>query len=102
MKKYFEQQQKKAGNLIEPGGAHALSEALMVNTSLTTLEMERAQPTKQQGISKQAIYDNSYAQTDNRFGSEGTSALGEALKVNATLTTLNMRGVQQQQYVPKP
>ena len=87
----------KAGNRIGNEGVRELCEALKVNAKLATLEMERAQPTKQKSISKQAIDDNCDAQTDNEFRSEGAIALGEALKVNTTLTTLDNSGDQQQE-----
>ena len=35
--------------------------------------------------------------TGNKIGAEGARALSEALKVNTTLTTLDLWGVQQQQ-----
>ena len=35
--------------------------------------------------------------TDNKISDEGARALSEALKVNTTLQTLNLWGVQQQQ-----
>ncbi|KAG9071765.1 hypothetical protein KI688_005981 [Linnemannia hyalina] len=55
------------GNPIESNGAQALYEALMVNSTLTTLDLE-----------------------DNSIGDNGAQALSEALKANSTLTTLDL------------
>ena len=41
------------------------------------------------------------AQTGNRFGSEGEGALAEALKVNTTLTTLQLDGQNNTMNPPK-
>ena len=54
-------------HLMGPNGAKALSKALMVNTTLTTLELP-----------------------GNSIGRNGAKALSKALKLNSSLTTLNL------------
>ncbi|KAF8960387.1 hypothetical protein BGZ52_012641, partial [Haplosporangium bisporale] len=55
-------------NSIEDNGAHALSEALSTNSTLTT----------------------SYL-TGNLIEGSGVQALADALKINSTLTTLDLQ-----------
>ena len=61
----------------------ALSEALKINTSLTTLylgDVKSSPPTDPILMSL----------ADNRIGDEGVMALSEALEINTSLTTLNI------------
>ena len=58
-----------SGNFIGAEGATSLSQALAVNTSLTTLEL-----------------------SDNSIGAEGATSLSQALAVNTSLTALDLSG----------
>jgi hypothetical protein len=69
---YWERRQITISSIIQPrrfgteGGA-ALADALKVNSTLTTINLDR-----------------------NSIGDEGYAALADALKVNSTLTTINL------------
>ena len=69
----------------------ALSEALKINTVLTTLSLKCGQ---QQCTPKQRR-SMTINKTDNSFGEEGTRALSEALKTNSSLAALNLNGEHQ-------
>ena len=74
-------------------GAHALSEALKVNTTLTSLYLKCAVTTK---VKSRHNYNCKTKITGNRIGVEGVCTLSEALKVNTTLTILNLSGMKKQ------
>ena len=75
-------------NEICDEGACALSEALKVNTTLTTLDLtslqQQTMPNNEHN--KQATKNK----TANKIGDEGASSLSEALKVNTSLTELDL------------
>ena len=76
-------------------GARALSEALKVNTTLTSLNLESAQ--QQEQDKDEQMHELSHnIKTGNKISDEGAFALSETLKVNTTLTTLKLGGVQKQ------
>ena len=83
----------KTGNDFGVEGAQALSEALKINTSLTTLDLRCVQ----QSNGKQEHGQLQQKRADNKIRDEGASVLSEALKVNTTLTALKLECVQQQQ-----
>ncbi|KAF9136205.1 hypothetical protein BGX30_011300, partial [Mortierella sp. GBA39] len=62
-------------NSIGDNEVQALSEALKINSTLTTLDLGNL---------------NTLDRGDNWIGDNGTQALSEALKSNSTLTTLNL------------
>ena len=83
----------KTGNDFGVEGAQALSEALKINTSLTTLDLRCVQ----QSNGKQEHGQLQQKRADNKIRDKGASALSEALEVNTTLTALQLECVQQQQ-----
>ena len=75
----------------------ALSEALAVNTSLTTLDLSRNSIGAEGATSlSQALAVNTYLTTldlsGNSIGDAGTTSLSQALAVNTSLTTLRLYG----------
>ena len=84
----------KTGNLIGDKGACALSEALKVNTKLSTLKL-KSEP-KSQGRTEQACAINNKDKAGNGIKEAGVCALSEALKINTTVTALDLEGEQQQ------
>ena len=83
---------KETANQISVEGARALSGALKVNTTLTTLVLRSAQRLN----FKQEAAQTVPKQTDSILFTEGASALGEALKSNTALTELGLQCAQQQ------
>ena len=77
-------------NKIQVEGVRALSEALKVNTTLTALNLKSVQ--QQQNKAQQPHRANIDEKNTavNMIQDEGARALSEALKVNTTLTTLNL------------
>ena len=80
-----------AGNWAGDEGARALSDALKVNTTLTTLKLKCEQEEK--GKTKQSHHQISTNKTGDFISEEGACALSEALKVNSTLTALDLASV---------
>ena len=74
-------------NGIGDEGGVALSEALKINTTLTTLDLRdvRSSPPTDPLWCLSA---------DNWIRDEGGVALSDALKINTTITTLNLRDVR--------
>ena len=74
-----------------------MSEALKVNTTLTTLDLDGVKQYSHQltTMPKMAQQQQRH-KTENKIGDEGARALSETLKVNTTLTTLDLGRVQQQ------
>ena len=69
-------------NQIGVSGTSSLSEALMVNSSITELNL---------GFFKLSFVVWSFTfSTRNKIGSQGTKALSEGLKINSSLTKLDM------------
>ena len=64
----------------------ALSEALKINTSLTTLDLGDV-------MSSLKLIPFWCLSAGNGIGAEGGVALSEALKINTSLTTLDLRDV---------
>ena len=88
---------KQAGNKIGAEGASVLSEALKTNTSLQSLDLEceQGESTKSDGTLLR-IANNQHKQAGNEIGAEGASALSDALKMNTTLQTLNLKSEQEE------
>ena len=88
----------KKDNKIGAGGTEALSEALKVNTTLTSLNLVSMQ--QRQDFAKQREQcQNRGKKSGNDIGIEGVGALSEALQVNMTLTALDLGSVHQQKDV---
>jgi hypothetical protein len=85
-----------AGNSIDNAGAALMAGLLVINTSLTVLKVntslrylgwrqDRIGKRRQSQISKnQQAFEKPVL--DNATGNEGAAALGEALRINSTLT----------------
>lgn len=75
-------------NSIGPDGARALSEALLVNQSLSVLNLEYA---ARDGIVKLFFNTSDYGnQSWNGIEDEGALALSEVLRSNRTLVSLSL------------
>src|SRR4051794_18937448 len=72
-----------AGNRTRGVGAHALGEALKMNTSITDLNLKSNWA---RCVSRQGFPMLICAFAANRIGSEGAHALADALRVNADVT----------------
>ncbi|KAF9995335.1 hypothetical protein BGZ79_010970 [Entomortierella chlamydospora] len=82
-------------SLIGDNGAQALSEALKVNSTLTTLSLynNSVRDNGAQALSEALKTNSTLTTLDltfNSIGSDGAQALSEALKTNSTLTTLDL------------
>ena len=84
------------GNSIEERGATSLSELLKSNTTLTVLYLscEDKERRRTKDIHQQFTLFISplLSSTDNDIGDTGVTSLSEALKLNTTLTELNLSG----------
>ena len=72
------------GNKIGDEGAKAIGEALMINTSLTSLKLasdEKIWNEKERRNEKEEWIDN-------QIGYEGAQSISGSLKINTSLTTL--------------
>ena len=83
-----------------------MSDALKINTTLTTLDLRREQAQKTMvmiewigcdGLKQCCTHLVEQTQTDNNIGAEGACVLSDALKVNTTLTTLDLWSEQAQE-----
>ena len=82
---------RKAVNRIGKGGS-ALSEALRVNTTLTTLYLGSEQQQKDHDRQRHNTSSNDKADNSMDEATSVLSELSEALKVNTTLTALDLAG----------
>ena len=87
------------GNLIDPSGAKLLGEALKVNTSLTDLNLSASKtktPIRALGVKAitDALLTNTTLKTlelrNNAIGDSGASYIGNLIKVNKVLTSLDL------------
>ena len=85
----------KTGDGISAEGARALGKALLVNTTLTSLNLAGEHQRKNK--SKNEITPMAKTKTGNKVRGEGACALGEALKINTTLKTLDLESLNQAQ-----
>ena len=76
-------------------GACALSEALKINTTLQSLNLQREQEESDEDGWTADIANNQHKQAGNEIGAEGARALSEALKTNTALQLLNLSCVQE-------
>ena len=96
-------EQTQTVNDIGDEGARGLSDALKVNTTLTTLNLECEQ--EWWSLSGLDVMDSNNEahnllnkhKAGNRIGDEGAGALSDALKVNRALATLNLASEQTQE-----
>ena len=78
-------------NEIGKRGVKALSEALKVNTTLTSLDMSCGEERKKE---KQKRMMNE-RRADDGIGDEGAKSMSEMLKVNNVLTSLNLESEEE-------
>ena len=82
------------GTSIGVNGAKALSDALKVNTTLTSLEISsmktRTFSGKQKGSKRKITGWSTGGIFGSGIGAEGAKAMSEMLRVNTTLTSLNL------------
>ena len=76
-------------NKIEAEGAKHLSEALMVNHSLTTLDLDSDK------VIFNGIEGVKTLCSVNNIGDDGTASISESLKTNTTLTSLSLSSITQ-------
>ena len=85
-----------AGNNIGIEGAQSIGEILKTNTSLTSLDLEGETTEKTREKEKRHKHDQIKSPHTtikvNDIGVEGAQSIVEALKTNASLTSLNIRG----------
>ena len=78
----------RTGNYINPEGGRLIGEALITNTTLTSLNLGSDEITEWIVNEREPIW------TSNRIGDEGATEgarmISEALKTNTTLTDLNL------------
>ena len=79
-----------AGNSIGDEGAVKISEALMVNTTLTDLDM-RSEEKRHKGTLNYLTRIWYFWWTENNIGDEGAIKISEALVCNTALTMLNLK-----------
>jgi len=77
-------------NRIGDDGARALAEALKANSTLTTLDLNRACCLIPPSVVVICYIRMIYGCLDNSIGDNGARALAEALKANSTLTNLDL------------
>ena len=80
------------GNDIKGEGACALSEALIINRTLTELDLSGEQQKAQEGTEQ--VNTNGTDKAGNEIKVEGARALSEALKINTKLATLKLQGTE--------
>ena len=68
---------------------------MKTNTTLQSLNLGREQEECVQNGRIAAIDNNQHQQADNEIGAEGARALSDALMINTTLQTLNLRSEQE-------
>ena len=86
---------QQADNKIGAEGISALSEALKTNATLQSLNLESGQEESDEDGWISDTSNKQNKQADNRIGAEGAGALSDALKVNTTLQTLNLKSEQE-------
>lgn len=79
----------KSGNRIGGRGGTKISEALMVNTTLTSLRLLRDNALLSLLAHRR---DMMSLKTENMIGEEGAINMSEALKMNSSITELNLSG----------
>ena len=83
------------GNDIGAEGARMISEALKINSTLTELNLECDENNNEEirirnkEFQQELIIDK-WTWTDNNTEAEGAEMISEALKINSTLTELNL------------
>ena len=80
-------------NEIGTEGASKISESLKINTTLTELNLscdEIRNKNEEQKRKKKWRINKKKWWTANQIGAEGASSISESLKINTTLTTLNL------------
>ena len=77
-------------NGIETEGARMLSESLKANTVLSNLNLRGEYQLRELNFEKYLIKANVCVWNDNKIGIEGSYAFSEALKINTSLTKLNI------------
>ncbi len=79
------------GNEIRSKGAQSLSEALKINTSLTSLNLRGDENEKKWKMREKKKW-KWMKWIGNQIGPEGAKTLSEVLKINTSLTSLNLGG----------
>ena len=87
---------QQTGTGIQRRGAKALSEALMTNTTLQSLDLRSEQEESVDDGRISDIVNPQHQQTGNGIKTEGARALSEALKANTALQSLNLEGEQEE------
>ena len=85
----------KTGDGISAEGARVLGKALLVNTTLTSLNL--AGESQRKNKPNNEIAPMKKTKTGNKVRGEGACALGEALKINSTLKALDLESLKQVQ-----
>ncbi|KAL1520434.1 hypothetical protein AB1Y20_022017 [Prymnesium parvum] len=86
------------GNNIGAEGAAHIAEALKTNATLTSLDLQSAPPLRRRDrhatrpTSLRPCLALPLSHTRNKIGDEGAAHIAEALKTNATLTSLHLEG----------
>ena len=82
------------GNAIRDAGASVIAESLKLNTTITSvhLKCELAHACRLRRLSRVVLLFTRLRDTviDNHIGSAGASAIAEALKLNTTITSVDL------------
>ena len=81
---------KQTGRKIEKERARTLSDALRINTTVQSLNLEGKQDKSEEGRQVSSIANHKSQQTENKLGDEGAQALSDILMVNTTHQSLNL------------
>ena len=76
-------------NKLGDKGVIMLGEAMMTNTTLALLNLNRAE---QQTIEDKTDTENNFFRTENGIRDEGARKFGQQLEGNTTLTSLSLEG----------